>query len=187
MDDKQIIALFFRRSEEAIGALAARYGALLQHVAVNILGNALDAQECVNDSYLALWDRIPPQEPSPLRAYACRVTRNIALTRRRDDHADRRNSQYDLSLEELSACIAGPGLDEQLDARQLGRAIDAFLDTISRENRIIFLRRHWFGDSVGDIAARMGLKENTVSVRLSRTRSLLRAYLVQEGYIHEGA
>lgn len=113
--------------------------------------------------------------------------RNIALTRHRDDHADRRNSQYDLSLEELSACIAGPGLDEQLDARQLGRAIDKFLDTISSENRIIFLRRHWFGDSVGDIAARIDMRENTVSVRLSRTRDRLRAYLVQEGYIHEGA
>lgn len=183
MDDKKIIALFTKRAWNAIAALQKKYGALLQSVAANILSDRRDAQECVNDTYMAVWNRIPPEQPDPLCAYVCRITRNIALKRHRDDHAQKRNSQYDLSLDELADCLASTPLEETMDARELGRAIDAFLRTLSAENRIIFLRRHWFGDNVKEIAASLSMSESTISVRLHRTRSQLKAYLTQEGYL----
>ncbi len=185
MEDRQIITLFWHRAEQAITATNDKYGPLLHRIAGNILGDPLDAQECISDAYLALWRRIPPEKPEPLRPYVCRIVRNLALKRHRDDCVQKRNSQYDLSLDELSGCLAGPSMEEALEARELGRAIDAFLDTVSAENRIIFLRRHWFGDSVKEIAAARGISENAVSVRLNRTRNQLKAYLIQEGY-YEG-
>ena len=185
MDDNRIISLFWQRTEKALDAVKQKYGMLLQSIAVNILADPRDAQECVNDTYMAIWNRIPPEKPEPLCAYICRIARNLALKRRRDDRAQKRYSEYELSLDELSGCLAGPSLEETLEARELGRAIDAFLDTITKDNRIIFLRRHWFGDSVKQIAASMGFSENAVSIRLNRTRNQLKDYLIQEGY-YEG-
>ncbi len=182
MEDKRIISLFWQRAENAIAATAEKYGLLLQRIAVNILGDHYIAQECVNDVFLALWNRIPPEQPDPLSAYVCRITRNIAISRRRESTALKRGNEYDLSLEELESTLAGPSLEETVSARELGRAIDAFLATIPRENRILFLRRYWFGDSVKDLSRFTGLRENTISVRLSRIRNQLKAFLEQEGY-----
>lgn len=182
MDDRHILRLLLSRAEQAIEALASSYGKRLYGIAMNILGSSRDAEECVNDTYLALWNAIPPEEPDPLCAYAYRVGRNTALKRLRSNTAQLRNSAYDLSLEELAGCIPDNSLWEQLEARELGRMLDRFLDTLSKENRTVFLRRYWFGDSVKDIARSLGLKEATVSARLSRTRAALRHYLNKEGY-----
>ena len=103
------------------------------------------------------------------------------MNRRRRDSAQKR-SGWEVSLEELSGVLEGPNLEAKVAARALGRAIDAFLDTQSRETRVIFLRRYWFGDSVRDIAKLLGMQENAVSVRLLRTREKLKAYLTEEGY-----
>lgn len=183
MDDSKIIALLWARAENAIEALAQKYGPRLYGIARNILGDHHDAEECVNDTYLALWNTIPPQNPDPLIAYACRISRNTALTRLRNDSAQRRCSEYDLSLDELSGCISAPSLEETLDARTLGKAINAFLGTVSQDSRIIFLRRYWFGDSVKEIAQALSMTENAVSVRLNRTRNKLKAYLIKEGIL----
>ena len=144
----------------------------------NILADAQDAEECANDTYLGVWNSIPPNRPEPLRPYVCRIGRNIALNRLRSNTAQKR-SGYELSLDELSGCISAPNQDDGL---ALGRAIDAWLDTLNKENRAIFLRRYWFGDSVKDIATALHMKENAVSVRLSRLRDSLKAYLIKEGY-----
>jgi RNA polymerase sigma-70 factor (ECF subfamily) len=183
MDDQSILDLLWQRSEQAIEALTDRFGALLHRICMNILGDPLDAQECVSDTYLALWNAIPPEKPDPLCAYTYRVGRNIALKRLRSNTAQMRNSAYEVSLDELSGCIAGHTLEETVDARELGRAIDRFLDTLSRENRVIFLRRYWYGDSVSQIAADLNLRPGTVSVRLSRTRDALKHYLIKEGHL----
>lgn len=182
MDDAHIIELFFARAESAIAALARRFGARLYAIAMNILNSARDAEECVNDTYLALWNAIPPEQPDPLCAYTYRVGRNTALKRLRSNTAQIRYSAYDLSLDELAGCIPDESLWETLDARELGRSIDRFLDTQPKENRVIFLRRYWFGDSVKKIAGDTGLREGTVSVRLSRIRNALKDYLYKEGY-----
>lgn len=181
MDDRHIIRLLFARSEEAIAALAVRFGLRLQAMAMHILHSARDAEECVSDTYLAVWNAIPPEEPKPLAPYVYRIGRNTALKRLRSNTAQKRDSGYDLSLEELSDCIPDRSLDKALDAQILAQAINGFLGTQSKENRVIFLRRYWFGDSVPDIAEELRLRPGTVSTRLSRIRTALKQYLQQEG------
>ena len=173
MEDKKIIQLLFARAENAINGLAARFGRQLQRIAYNILQNPLDAEECTNDTYLALWNSIPPVSPNPLAPYVYRTGRNTALKRLRRDTAKKRDSRYDVSLEELNECLPGETMEQTIDVRELGRAMDRFLDTKSKENRYIFVRRYWFGDSVTDIAKELKLKENAVYVRLNRIRSSL--------------
>lgn len=185
MQDGDIISLLWSRAEDAIAALAARFGRRLHQTARNILGQERDAEECVNDTYLALWNAIPPRRPEPLAPYVYRTGRNIALNRLRADTAQKRDSGYDVSLDELAECVPGCSMEDALDAKLLGQAIDRFLDTQSSRTRRLFLRRYWFGDSVKDIAAAMGMQPNAVSVRLNRTRQELRAYLMKEGIIDE--
>ena len=182
MEDKKILDLLWKRSEQAINALMNRFDTLLQRLCTNILNDHLDAQECVNDTYMALWNAIPPKRPEPLTPFVCRTGKNIALKRLRSNTAQKRRSQYDLSLEELEPYLGTAALDEAVSARELGEMLNKFLKTIKRDSRNMFLRRYWFGDSVTDIAASMGMTENAVSVRLSRTRDQLRAYLQEAGY-----
>ena len=185
MDDKHIVSLLLQRAEAAIAALEAKFGRQLHTIAMNILSDPQDAQECVNDTYLALWNTIPPQQPDPLSAYAYRIGKNTALTRLRNNRARKRDGSYDLSLDELTDILPGTDLEETLNARELGRAIDTFLDTLSAANRHIFLRRYWFGDSVTALAKAEGLTPNTLSARLFRLRTQLKAYLIKEGLFDE--
>ena len=185
MDDKRIIGLLFARSEQALTILAQKFGPRLLATARNILSDNQDAEECVSDTYLAIWNAIPPAKPDPLAGFVFKTGRNLALKRLRHNRAEKRNTHYDLSLEELSGCIPDNYLDETLSARELGQAIDRFLTTLPRDSRIMFLRRYWFGDTVRQIATALGYSENAVSVRLNRCRNKLRTYLEQEGYFHE--
>lgn len=179
MDDQSILELLWQRAENAIAALAERFGGRLHSTAMNLLHDAQDAEECVNDTYLAVWNSVPPKRPEPLGPYVWRIGRNIALNRLRSKTAQKR-SGYELSLDELAGRIPAPCPE---DGRALGQAMDAWLDTIDTKNRVIFLRRYWFGDGVKDIAKSLGMTENAVSVRLSRTRDGLRTYLTREGYL----
>ena len=185
MEDEQILELLWNRIDSAIDALAVKFGKLLYRIALNILNSHPDAEESVNDTYLAIWNAIPPQRPDPLTGFVCRVGRNTALKRLRLNTAQKRNSAYDLSLDELSNCIPDSASEETLNARELGYAIDRFLEEQTATNRIIFLRRYWFGDNVGTIAKLMGIRENAVSARLNRTRTALKAYLIKEGFFDE--
>lgn len=185
MGQDPILSMLLRRSEEAIGAMTDRFGRRLMTTAMNILGTREDAEEAVSDTYLAIWNSIPPKIPEPLEPYVYRVGRNLALKKLRLNTAQKRNTAYDLALTELEGYIPGGALEERIDARALGQAIDRFLDTIPKENRTIFLRRYWFGDSVKEIGKNFGLRENTVTVRLNRTRERLRTYLQKEGFIDE--
>ena len=182
MEDKRIFQLLWQRAEHAIEAMTAQYGPRLYRTAMNILGRHEDAEESVNDTYLAVWNAIPPETPEPLAGYVYNTGRNLALKRLRHDTAQKRRRDYDLSLEELEGCLAGASLQDEIDARLLGRAIDRFLDTLPAQSRILFLRRYWFGDSVKDIAKDRGMSQNAVSVSLSRTREKLRSYLMKEGF-----
>lgn len=181
MEDREIIALLWQRAQNAIGALAERFGKQLYRTAMNLLDNPRDAEECVNDTYLAVWNAIPPNRPEPLPPYVYRIGRNIALNRLRSNTAQKRGG-YELSLEELVGCIPAPCLE---DGRALGLAMDAWLSTLNKENRAMFLRRYWFGDSVKDISTAFHMTENAASVRLSRIRNGLKDYLIKEGYYYE--
>lgn len=183
MDDGQIITLFFQRSEQAISEISGKYGTLCARTARNILGSTQDAEECVNDAYLALWNTIPPQEPKPLLGYLCRVVRNLALKKRRDNKAQKRDSSYDAALDELASCLAGPETAETaLEAQVLTEALDRFLDGLKPSDRTLFVRRYWFGDSVPELAERWGLSRHNVTVRLSRIRQKLKQNLQKEGF-----
>ena len=184
MDDSRIIALFFDRSELAIGELSAKYGRLCHHIALNILGNPEDAEECVNDAYLGAWNTIPPQKPNPLQAYICKIVRNIAITKYHANTALKRNSYYDVALEELENCLFSPDTPEsEFRAKELSHILDRFLSGLDKRSRVMFVRRYWYSDSVNTIAEMLHMRPNSVSVQISRIRSKLRKFLMQEGYI----
>ena len=184
MDDQRIIELFFSRSEEAIGALSQRYGGACQRLAANILGNPRDAEECVNDAYLAVWNTVPPQRPKPLSSYVLRITRNLALGRYHKNTARKRNSHYDAALEELSEILPTADTAETaLEASELTAALNRFLDTLDKRERAVFLRRYWYGESVSAMAVFFDMRANTVSQLLSRTRRKLQKFLEKEGWL----
>lgn len=180
MVDEEIIGLFFARSEQAISELDTKYGKVFHKTSYNILNDKLDAEECVNDAYLGTWNAIPPTKPSSLLAYVCQFVRNISLKRYYIKKAIKRNSTYDVAMEELDACLSSASsVEDEIEAKELARIIESFLDTLSSENRVIFLQRYWFSDSYSDIAKKVGISEKSVSVRLSRIRRKMRDYLVE--------
>lgn len=183
MDDSNIIDLFYGRSEQAIVELSKKYGAVCNKVARNILNNSLDAEECVNDAYLGAWNTIPPQHPSPLQTYICRIVRNLSIMRYHSNTAVKRNSFYDVALDELEECLASAAsVEAEISAKELSGLLDRFLDTLDMENRVMFVRRYWYSDPVSDIAENFHMSSNNVSVRLSRLRGKLKKFLKKEGY-----
>ena len=180
MNDERIVALFFERSEQAIVELDKKYGRACYAVSYNILNDRQDAEECVNDAYLGTWNAIPPAKPNSLLSFVCRIVRNLSLKRYAQRTAAKRNSHYDVALEELQDCLAGSkSIEEEIAQRELAQIIEAFLDTLSRQDRVIFLRRYWFSDAYVDIAKQVGISEKNVSVRLTRIRKELRKYLLE--------
>lgn len=181
MEDAQIIALYIQRDEAAIAETQRKYGAFCSRIATNIL-SAEDAEECVNDAYLAAWNTIPPQNPDPLQTYLCRLTRNIAITRYHANRAAKRGNGYTVCLDELEGCLASlDRVEEQLEAQQLAQAINGFLASLDRESRVLLLRRYWYADSMGEIGKRLGISGNVASVRLFRLRKKLKQYLREKG------
>ena len=145
--------------------------------------NDLDAEECVNDTYLAAWNTIPPQKPDPLRTYIFRIVRNIAIAKYHSNTSIKRNSYYDVALEELENClITSATVEQEISAKELSRQIDSFLDTLDKASRVMFVRRYWYSDSISDLAEYFQVSNNNVSVRLSRTRDKLKKYLKKEGF-----
>ena len=180
MEDGEIVELFFRRSEDAIRQADRKYGAALRAMAFRILGDRQDADECVSDGWLGAWNAIPPAGPDPLRPYLCKIVRNIALRRYGRRAEERRRSVYTAAMEELAPGLPGPDTAESgMEARELARALAAFLDGLDAENRVIFLRRYVFADRYADIARRTGLTEKAVSVRLTRMRKKLKRDLTE--------
>ncbi len=178
MNDERIIDLFFERSEQAIKELDGKYGNVFHALSFKILNNRQDAEECVNDAYLGAWNAIPPAKPNPLLAFVCRIVRNISLKRYEQNTAAKRNSHYDVAMEELEDSLAcATTIEDEIAERALTEMIESFLDSLSKENRVIFLRRYWFSDTYADIARQVGLTEKNVSVRLTRIRKELREYL----------
>ena len=184
MDDERIIELFFERSESAIRELDGKYGKAFHSLSFRILNNHSDAEECVNDSYFGTWNAIPPARPNPLFAFVCKIVRNISLKRYEQNTATKRNSFYTVAMEELEDCLGSETtVEEEIEQKELVKIIEAFLNSLSKENRVIFMRRYWFSDSYADIAKRVALTEKTVSVRLTRIRKELRKYLSEREVI----
>lgn len=182
MADEAIIELFYQRSEQAIVELDTKYGKTCYKLSCNILKSRQDAEECVNDTYLGTWNAIPPAKPSPLLTYLCKIVRNISLKRYYMKTAAKRNSIYDVAMQELEGCLTVSNtVEAEIETQELARIIENFLDMQTAENRVIFMRRYWFSDTYSDIAKRVGLTEKNVSVRLTRIRKQMKQYLIERG------
>ena len=171
--DRRIIDLFFARDEEAIKAAAQSHGTKCQAVAMRILGNAADAEECVNDTWLKAWQSIPPNRPLSLSAYLCRITRNLAI----NAYHARKNRAFDVALDELAECLSV----EESHADELPELLNDFLAELPKLDRLLFMGRYWHAYPVNRLAEAYGMTPNAVSLRLMRTRERLRTYLEERG------
>ena len=177
MDDKQMINLLFERSDQAITELSKKYGKLCFKIANNILDDPQDAEECVNDAYLAVWNNVPPETPDPLRPYLCRIVRNVSLKKFRANSAIKRDRTCEISLSELEDCIPDNSFYDDFSVKELAAQINEFLSSLERDDRIMFVKRYWFSEPLSEIAQTFGITEHNVSVRLSRIRGKLRKFL----------
>ena len=180
IEDEKIIDLFFNRSEKAIQELDIKYGKVCHKLSYNILNNKQDAEECVNDAYLGAWNAIPPTRPNPLLSYIVKIVRNISLKIYWRKEAAKRSGHYKIALEEIEGYITDQKtVEDEIEARELARIIEEFLDTLTVENRVIFMRCYWFADSYKDIAELVGISEKNISVRLTRIREKMKQYLIE--------
>ena len=180
INDEEIIDLFFERSEQAIRELDIKYGKICHNLSYNIVNSRRDAEECVNDAYLGAWNAIPPTRPEPLLSYIVKIVRNVSLKIYYRKEAAKRNSTYTVAMQEIEACIADQKtVEDEVEARELARIIESFLDTLTTKERIIFMRRYAYIDTYADIAKRMGISEKNVSVRLSLIRQKMKQYLIE--------
>ncbi|MBR2907785.1 MAG: sigma-70 family RNA polymerase sigma factor [Clostridia bacterium] len=175
VEDEKIIALFEGRDEQALLEIDRLYGRLCLTVARGITENEADAEECLNDTYLRLWNAIPPEHPKSLRAYALRTVKNLAL-----DKLERRKAKKRAAvLLELDECI-GHFADDLTD-EELRNALNEFLETLERVDAVIFVRRYYYSEPVKTIAERLGCKDNAISKRLGKMRRNLRKFLTERG------
>ena len=181
MEDQQIIDLYWQRNTQAIDVTEEKYGGQLQQMAENLLEVHEDAEECVNDTYLAAWNSMPEQRPQVLCAFLCRITRNLALKKHAYNQAQKRNTAKTIPLDELYETVGKDVIQESWDAMHLAETISAMLRMQSDEARNIFLRRYWFCDSVKDIAKRFGVSESKVKSSLMRTRNRLKEQINKQG------
>ena len=182
MEDEKIIGLYWERSEDAIAETASKYGRLFFRIADNILSDQEDSEECVNDTYLGLWNAIPDARPSPFVSFAGRITRNLALKRYEYRSAAKRNPQAIRSFEELRECVSGrTSVENKAEERRIEQLIDAFLWQQREETRTVFLRRYWYFDSIDAISKYTGHSQGKIKSMLFRTRQKLRKYLESEG------
>ena len=185
MEDKEIIALFWRRQEEAIEQTGRKYGTELERFAISFLGSAADGEECVNDAYYRAWNSIPPHEPTSFRAYLYKLLRSACIDRYRREGAGKRGgSSYAVSLTELETCLCGGTEPEKaLDIKLLRASIEGYLRKQSPERRQIFLRRYYFADPLESIAADYGYSVSRVKSLLHRLRLGLKEHLQKEEYL----
>lgn len=181
MEDAKILDLYFARDEDAIRETDTVYGKRLHTLAKNILQNREDAEESVNDTYAEVWKSIPPRRPKYFFAFLASICRHLSLNRVDWKQAAKRRAQVVPLTEEMENCIPDAVHERQMEAKELGRLLDLFLESLPKDSRLIFLRRYWYVDSVPEIAARYGMTESKVKMQLSRTKEKLRLFLEQEG------
>lgn len=185
MEDEKIVDLYLERNEEALRQTKEKYGGRLMRMAEDILGDREEAGECVNDAWFKIWNLIPPHEPRMyLFAFAGRVLRHLALDRCRKRRRKKRSGEICLLSEEMQECIPGKGEgpEDLFEAKDLAVRIDAFLAGRPTEQRMVFVKRYWFFEPVGEIALECGMSESGVKSMLLRMRKKLKEYLAEGGY-----
>lgn len=185
LDDNMILDLYWKRSESAIDETAAKYGRYCTTIAMNILKNIEDAEECVNDTYLKAWNAIPPGRPAMFSAFLGKITRNLSLNKYKEQHAQKRGgNKITLILNELEGCIPSSHSAEiEYESTIIISTINDFLYSLDSEYRIIFVRRYWYMDTIQSIAQRFEISQSKVKSMLFRTRKKLKIYLEKEGVV----
>ena len=181
MDDLNIIELYFARDEQAIKETDNKYGKLCHSIAYNILNNNEDSEECVNDTYIGVWNAIPPTRPNNFTAFLCKITRNISLKRIEAMARQKRSQSTIVSLDELAEILPDESIGENISNDNLTELISDFLRKEKADVRNVFIRKYYFFDSVGDISKRYSFTENKVKSMLYHTRKKLKDYLIKEG------
>ena len=185
MDDREIVELFWQRDQSAIEETDRKYGRYCYAISYNILKDEGDCEECLNDTWLKTWNSIPPARPYSLKMYVAKIVRNLAFNRYSANTAQKRsNGQMPLVLDELSEVIASDvNVESEVNARELGQVINSFIRELPVKEGNVFIRRYFYAESIAEIAQRYHISTNNVTVMLSRTRSKLKSYLQEEGYM----
>lgn len=182
MDDKLIIELYFKRDETAIDETGKKYGAFCHRIAINILNIREDAEECVNDTYSTVWKKIPPEIPQSFQAFLGRITRNLSISRFRANRAKKRYNGAEVLLSELEDCIpSSENVEQIIDEKQLSEFIDSWLDSLSADDRALFVRRYWYGDAVKTLSHECGCTQGQMAQRMLKLRKNLKAFLESKG------
>lgn len=183
MEDEEIVNLYWSRSETAICETSRKYGPMLSHISASLLRSWQDAEECVNDTYLAAWNAMPQERPTFLGAFLSKIVRRLSIDRFRREHCKKRGGM-ETAVEELTECVpAGGSMEEELENGRLKQTLNTFLGSLDEEKRTAFLRRYFYSDSLGEIAARLGCGEGKVKSMLFRIRAALHDRLEEEGLL----
>lgn len=181
MEDEQIIELYWQRNQLAVKETAEKYGHYCLAIAERIIGKSGDAEECVNDTWLKAWESIPPNRPSKLSLYLGKIARNLAINRYEYLRAKKRYTEAEVILSELEACIPDTAWDKQMEGSEITQALNNFLYTLKEEQRVVFVRRYFYSESIRQIAEQLRISESKVNSMLHRTRKLCKTFLEKEG------
>ena len=183
LTDAELLGLFSQSDQAALAGTQQKYGKLCCCIAQSILGSREDAEECMNDTLMKLWETIPPEQPRSLTAYISVIVRNLACNRRTAAHTKKRGGgEFTVALAEIENTLAAPdSMDTVIDTIAIGDALDHFLDDLPAEARVMFVLRYWSDLSIKDIAFRCGVGQSKVKMTLLRTRNALKTYLEKEG------
>lgn len=185
--DREIVELFLDRDERALEAASSKYGRYISAVAMNVLGDRQDAEECVNDALMKAWESIPPATPSNLGGFLAKIAKNVSLNRYRREHSEKRGGgELTGVYEELRECVAsGDSVERNYENKELIAAVNAFLGKLPSDKRDIFVLRYWYCMSVAELSKRVGISENRAAVELFRLRKRLVKYLQKRGYQYD--
>ena len=182
LEDEKIIELYWARHESAIDETDKKYRTFCMYISRNILNNISDAEECINDTWLAAWNTIPPERPVHLSAFLGKIVKNLSLKKFRYNNSGKRRNEVTVSIEEISeSAVSISDTESRTDSGELAYIISEFLRGQSQEKRVMFLRRYWFFDSYSQISELMGVSEESVRVSLMRLRKKLKKYLEERG------
>lgn len=184
MEDERIVDLYWDRDENAITQTEQKYGKYCHQIAFNVLKSIEDSEECVNDTWNKAWNSMPDARPLQLRAFLGKICRNLALDRYRGNHSLKRGSgQMEMIYEELEECVGRNDVEDILEQKELERVINDFVAGMKKEERVIFVRRYWYMESVKDIARNLYISEAKVKTKLFRSRKQLADALQAEGIV----
>ncbi len=182
MEDHQIVDLYWARSESAIEATKLKYGNMLTNISVSLVPTVQDAEECVNDTYLAAWNSMPDERPVYLGSFLSKIVRRLSISKYRSLKSKKRGGGVDVFIEELTECIPSDfDMEAEYQNKRLIEILNNFSLSLDEEKRYIFVRRYYFSTPIADIAKHLQISEGKVKTVLFRTRSALKAYLKKEG------